>query len=176
MPSNKNQQALTDIEAKIDSAKAIFLASYSGLSVKDQQTLRAKVKEAGGELKVTKNTLMKLALKNRGIDTESIASELEGHNITLYAGDDPVSPLKVIVDFARDNEKPVLKTGLLGKEILSLEKIEQLASLPSKLELIAKLIGQIQAPIYGFVNILSGPTRSLVYALSAIRDQKQSNS
>ena len=169
MTNAKNIASVKQIEDQLDQVKAIFIADYSGLNVSAQQELRIKVKEVGGELKVTKNTLLKLALKNKGVDVDSIASELEGQNITLYATDDPAAPLKVIVDYAKENEKPVIKAGVLGKDILSMAKITQLASLPSKTELIAKLIGQIQAPLAGMVNVLSAPARNLVYALNAIK-------
>ncbi len=173
MPNQKNLEEVKNLEQQLDQVQALFLANYSGLSVKDQQELRAKVKEAGGYLKVTKNTLLKIALKNKGFDVETLSEALTNQNITLFATDDPVAPLKVMVEFAKEHEKPEVKAGFLGKEALPLEKITQLASLPSKDELIAKLMRTIQGPMSGLVNVLSAPTRNLVYALNAIKEKKE---
>jgi len=172
MPNTKNIQEVQELEGKLEASSAVFLADYAGLSVNKQVELRDKVRVAGGDLKITKNRLLKIALSNKGHVVENIKDALTGPNITLFAGNDAVAPLKALVEFAKDNEKPSIKAGILGKELLSMDKIVQLAALPSKAELISKLIGQIQAPVYGLVNVLSAPTRNLVYALSAIKDNK----
>lgn len=177
MVNVKNKTELQKLEDKLEGSSAVFLADYSGLSVKDQVALRDRVREAGGELRITKNRLLKLALKNKAIDTDSFASDLLGPNITLFAGKDPISPLKALVEFAKGNEaeKPAIKAGVMDKEILTLEKVKQLASLPGKNELIAKLLGTLTNPARNMVNVLIAPTRNLVYALSAIKDKKAVN-
>lgn len=170
MPNLKNQSQLKDLESKLDSVSAIFLADYAGLNLKDQRNLRAKVRAAGGELFVAKNTLLKIALKNKGYDAEAISEFLKGPSITLFAGGDAVAPLKAMVEFSKANEAelPKLKTGILGKETLSITKVMQLAELPSKNELIAKLLGTLSNPARGLVSVISAPMRNFVYALSAI--------
>lgn len=170
MPSQKNLDEVKSLESAIADSSAVYLADYAGLSVNDQVELRAKVREAGGELKIAKNRLLSIAMKNRGLNPDDLGDNLTGPNITLFAGEDAVAPLKALVEFAKDHEKPSVKIGLLGQELLSMEKLTQLAKLPSKAELIARLIGQIQAPVRGIVNVLSAPSRNLVYALSAIKD------
>lgn len=174
MPNKKNVSEVKVLEEKLAGSSAVFFADYAGLTVKAQGTLRNAVRAAGGELKVTKNRLLKIAMKNKGYDTDAIASELVGPNVTLFTGNDPVAPLKALVDFAKANEmeKPTIKAGVLGKEVLSITKVKQLASLPSKGELIAKLLYTIKAPLSGMVNVLAAPTRNLVYALAAIKDKK----
>jgi large subunit ribosomal protein L10 len=174
MPNTKNIAAVKEIKEKVASAQAIFLADYKGLDLKSQRELRQKVKEAGGELIVTKNTLLKIALSDNQVDVDKIAQELEGQNITLFAVSDAISPLKAMVEFAKGQEsnQPSLKTGILGKEILALEKVKQLANLPSKTELIAKLLGTLTNPARNLVGVLSAPTRNLVYAISAISKKK----
>ncbi len=174
MPNQKNLEEVKKLEEQLDQVQALFLANYSGLKVKDQQELRAKVKEAGGYLKVTKNTLLKIALKNKGFEVETLSEALTNQNITLFATDDPIAPLKAVVDFAKEHEKPEVKAGFLGKEVLSAVKISQLASLPSKDELIAQLMRTIRGPLSGLVNVMVAPTRNLVYALNAIKDKKSS--
>lgn len=170
MPNQKNQSQVKELEAKLDSVQAIFLADYAGLNLKDQRNLRAKVREAGGELFVAKNTLLKIALKNKGYDADAISEFLKGPSITLFAHADAVAPLKALVEFSKSNEAelPKLKTGILGKETLSITKVMQLANLPSKNELIAKLLGTLSNPARNMVGVLSAPMRYLVYALNAI--------
>lgn len=174
MPSQKNVLEVKALEESLDAAKGVFLADYAGLSVNEQVDLRNKVRSAGGELKISKNSLLKLALDKKGLKTDEIAKELTGPNITLIAVEDVVAPLKVLVEFAKNSEKekPALKTGFLGSELLTLTKIKQLADLPTKTELIAKLMGTLTNPARNLVNVLSAPTRSLVYALNAIKEQK----
>jgi large subunit ribosomal protein L10 len=177
MPSKKNISEVGELEASIEAAKGVFLADYAGLSVNEQVTLRDKVRAAGGELKISKNNLLKIALKNKGFAADSIAEELTGPNITLYAREDIVAPLKALVEFAKgsDKEKPALKAGFLGTDLLTIEKIKQLASLPTKLELIAQLMATLANPARNMVGVLTAPTRNLVYALNAIKDQKNAN-
>lgn len=174
MPNQKNITEVNKLEEKIGSSQAVFIAEYQKLDSAAQADLRAKVIAAGGELQVTKNTLLKIAAKNHGIDVDKVSNEFEGPTITLFATNDAVAPLKAVVDFAKnmESEMPRVKVGFLNKEILTVEKVKQLANLPSKLELLGKLIGQIQAPVYGMVNILAAPTRNLVYALNAIKEKK----
>lgn len=174
MPNLKNQGQVKELESKLDSVSAIFLADYQGMNTKDQRNLRAVVREAGGELLVAKNTLLKIALKNKGYDAEAVSAFLKGSNVTLFAGADAVAPLKALVEFAKkqDKELPMVKTGFLGKETLTVEKIKQLAALPSKTELIAKLLGTLSNPARNMVGVLVAPMRNLVYALSAIKDKK----
>jgi large subunit ribosomal protein L10 len=177
MPNQKNLSEVKELEAKLAESSAVFLADYAGLTVKAQGELRNAVRAAGGDLRVSKNRLLKIALKNSGYDTDALQAELTGPNLTLFAANDAVSPLKALVEFAKANEleKPSIKTGVLGKEILSITKIKQLASLPGKNELIAKLMYTIKGPLSGMVNVLAAPARDLVYALNAIKEKKAAN-
>jgi large subunit ribosomal protein L10 len=170
MPNTQNIKAVAELEGKLAKSQAIFFAEYAGLTVKEQVTLRQLVQAAGGDMTVAKNSLLKIAMTNKGMDAKALESELTGPNITLFAESDPVAPLKALVTFAKTNEKelPKVKAGVLGMEVLSLEKVLQLSALPSKNELIAKLLGTLSNPARNMVSILVAPMRSLVYALSAI--------
>ncbi len=170
MPNKQNIAAVAELETKVSGAQAIFLADYAGLTVKEQVTLRDKVRAAGGDMTVAKNSLLKIAMTNKGYDTASLNDHLTGPSITLFATGDAIAPLKAMVEFAKANEKelPKIKAGILGKDILSMEKVMQLAALPSKNELIAKLLGTLSNPARNMVGILVAPMRSLVYALSAV--------
>lgn len=170
MPNKQNIAAVAELVAKLDKVQAIFIADYAGLTVKEQVTLRDLVRTAGGTITVAKNSLLKIAMTSKGYDLATIEKELTGPNLTLLAQNDAVAPLKAMVEFAKGNEKnlPHVKAGILGKEVLSMEKVMQLAALPSKNELIAKLLGTLSNPARAIVSVLSAPMRNFVYALSAI--------
>jgi len=172
MPSKQNQNQVKDLKERLEKAKSVVLADYAGLSVNLQQELRAKVVEAGGELTVAKNTLLKIAAKELKYPIDNLADSFTGPTITLFSYEDPVAPLKALAEFARDNELPSVKAGFLNKEALTKDQVEALAKLPSKVELIAKTVGTIKAPLTGFVNVLSGNLRNLVFALKTIEKSK----
>lgn len=174
MPNKQNIKAVAELVTKLDKVQAIFIADYAGLTVKEQVELRDKVRAAGGSVTVAKNSLLKIAMTDKGYDFASIEKELTGPNLTMLAENDAVAPLKAMVEFAKTNEKnlPKVKAGILGKEVLSMEKVMQLAALPSKNELIAKLLGTLSNPARNMVGILVAPMRSLVYALSAINKKQ----
>lgn len=174
MPNKKNVNSVKNLESKLETTQALYLADYQGLSVKDQTELRRRVKEAGGELTIAKNRLLKIAMRNKGFEVESIDTFLKGSNITLFAQNDPIAPLKALVDFSSKNEKelPAIKMGILDKKALSIKEVLHLASLPSKTELIAKLLGTLTNPARNMVGVLSAPIRNFVYALNAIKERK----
>jgi large subunit ribosomal protein L10 len=179
MPSQQNIDQLQVISDKVTQSKNIILADYSGISVSDQTNLRSQIKPVGGELTVAKNNLIRIALKKRSQDLPEVAdSALNGPTAIMYGFEDPVSATKVLVEFAKSHETIHLKAGLLIGEDASTDQyldedaIKNLAKLPGKDELRAKLVATLQAPISGFVNVLSGNLRGLVQVLNAIKDQK----
>lgn len=179
MPSIRNQNQLKGLKDKFSRAKSVVFADYAGLSMADQTKLRTDVAAAGGEFSVAKNTLIKLALEGSHPSRSGMKSELQGPTAVLFAYQDEVQPLKILVKFASDHELPKVKGGWLGKLItgearqtLTLDQVLALAKLPGKEELIVKLMGQIQGPMYGMVRTLNGNITKLIYALEAIRRVK----
>lgn len=173
MPSQKNQQLLDSLKAEMEASKSVVVANYSGLNVEAQNDLRAKLTQVGGNLLVAKNRIFKLAARDsvsEGIDT--LEAALEGQNAFLFSKEDAVGAIKILFEFAQNNEALEIKLGILDDRVLSYEETEALSKLPSKPELIAQLISRIQGPSYGLVNVLNGPTRGLVNVLNAIKDQK----
>ena len=170
MPNKQNIKAVAELVEKLDKVQAVFIADYAGLTVKEQVELRNMIRTAGGSVTVAKNSLLKIAMTSKGYDISSLEKELTGPNLTLLAEGDAVSPLKALVEYAKGNEKnlPKIKAGILGKDVLSMEKVMQLSALPSKAELIAKLLGSLSNPARNLVSVLSAPMRNFVYALSAI--------
>lgn len=174
MPNKQNIQAVAELVAKLDKVQAIFIADYAGLTVKEQVELRDRVRAAGGTMTVAKNSLLKIAMTDKGYDLSTIEKEMTGPNLTLMAETDAVAPLKAMVEFSKTNDKnlPKIKAGILGKEVLSMQKVMQLAALPSREELISKLLSTLTNPARNMVSILVAPMRSLVYALSAVSKKK----
>jgi len=172
MPSQKNQDQVKILQEKLAKAKSIVLADYRGLPVNLQQDLRQKITQVNAELIVVKNTLLKIALKQEKFDLKPLLDSFTGPTITLLAYEDEIAPIKALAEFAKDNNLPTIKAGFLNKDPLSKEKVEQLAQLPTKVELLTKTVGTIKAPLSGIVNVLSGNLKNLVYALKAIKTQK----
>jgi large subunit ribosomal protein L10 len=175
MPSQKNLDQIKDLKDKLTRAKSVVLADYRGLSVSLQQDLRQKILDAGGELLVIKNTLLKIALKEENFDFETLVDSFTGPTITLFAYEDSVAPIKALAEFAKEHELPQIKAGFLSKDPLTKDQVEELAKLPTKLELLAKTVATVKAPLTGFVNILSGNIRNLIYALEAIKQKGGGN-
>ena len=164
MPSKRNIQQLTDLKDRVSKAKSVVFTDNSGLNALGQSQLREKVIAAGGEMIIAKNTLLRLALNAENDEL------MIGPTAVLLAYQDEVLPIKVLAEFAKANERPVIKGGLLGTSPLSAEQVMELAKLPNKLELLVKLMQQIQGPAYRLVRTLNGNIQKLVYVLQARGD------
>lgn len=151
-------------------AEISFLVDYKGLTVSQVTELRAKLREAGAQMAVVKNTLMRLAVKETG--SEVLTDLFKGPNAIIISKDDPVAPAKVISDFLKTNEKIQLKGAALGGKLLSEDDVIQLAKMPSKEELLAKLVYTLNAVPTNLVNVLAGVPRSFLNVLNAVKDQK----
>lgn len=163
------EEKVKKIKEKIAAAKLVVLTDYSGMSVKQITGLRRKLDESKAEYRVFKNTLMGWALPDTMSD---LKPSLNGTVAVLFGYEDIVLPLKTLVKFSEDEEKPKVIKGLVEGVLYEKDKIVALSKLPSREELLAKLVGQLQSPIYGLVNVLAGNLRKLVYALNAIKDKK----
>jgi len=172
MPTQRKAETIQLIKEKIENAKAVVLTDYRGLNVAQVTDLRKKLREAGVEYKVLKNTLTGIAAKEVGVD-ESIGTYLEGPTAVAFTYDDPVAVAKVLAEFAKGNDKLKIKGGILQKKVISAEGVEALAKLPPKEVLIAQVLAGMQAPISGFVNVLQGTIRNFVGVVDAIRKQKE---
>lgn len=120
-------------------------------------------------MRVAKNTLTRIAAHGREIT--GLDESLVGPTALVFAWEDPAEPAKIVRNFARSSGTLTIKSGVMAGEILTVEQVEAIAELPSREELIAKVVGGVAAPIYGLVNVLSGPVRSLAYVLQARKDQ-----
>jgi len=138
---------VAEVSAKLANAQTMVVAEYSGVQVADLTTLRAKARDAGVYLRVLKNTLVRRAVV--GTPFEPLAQQLAGHLI-YGISEDAVAAAKVLNDFAKGNDKLVLKAGCYSGEVLDKAAVQALASIPSREELLARLLGVMQAPVSGF--------------------------
>lgn len=146
----------------------IVVAHYSGLTVAQMTALRVKMREAGGGVRVAKNRLVKLALK--GTDAEPISDLFEGPTVIAFSKD-PVAAAKVAIDFAKANEKLVIRGGAMGRTALDAEGVKALATLPSLDELRGKLVGLIASPATKVAQVLNAPAAQLARVLSAYAEK-----
>ena len=169
----QKKAVVAEVSQAIVGAQAAVVAEYRGLTVAQMTELRRKARESSVFLRVVKNTLAKRAIS--GSEFECLADQLVGP-LAFAASEDPVAVAKVLSLFAKDNEKLLIKSGAMGGKVISLEEIQALAKLPGREELLAKLLGTMQAPIQKFVQTLNEVPTSFVRVLAAVRDQKQAAS
>lgn len=170
MPSAKNTEALEQIKADLTDVQAVWVVDYRGLTVKESQELRRSIRESGAIMKVYKNTLMQIALKE--MEMPEMDQVLSGPSAFIFAGGDPVASAKTIRDFAKKNETLVIKGGIMDGGFVDADAVQKIASLPSREELIAKLLGSLQNPMSQIVRVLNGPAEQLARTIGAIADQK----
>lgn len=163
---------VAEIKELLTSSKCTILVDFSGLTVAQDTQFRVKMREAGIRYNVVKNTLLRIAAEQAGI--EGLETYLEKNTAIAVAPEDPVAVAKIVTDFAKESKILKVKAGVLDGKVITAEEIKALAALPPKEVLIAKLLGSMNAPITGFVNVLQGTIRNVVYVLDAIREQKES--
>ncbi len=159
-----------DLAEKLKNSKAVVFSDYKGLKVKDMTILRRELRAEGVDLSVVKKTLINIALKDAGIEMD--ISALEGQIAIAVSEKDEVAAAKIIAKLAKVNQNLKIVGGILGVKELTADEVNALAKLPSKEELLAKLVGTLNAPVSGFVNVLAGNLRGLMTALQAIADKK----
>lgn len=165
-----------EVQTKLDEADGALLTEYRGLNVPELAELRKALRDAGGEYKIYKNTLVRIAAANAGID---IADDmLTGPTAIAFvnggadgAPGDAAAVAKALKDFAKGNDKLVLKGGVLDGAVVSADDIKALAELPSREVLLSQIAGLLQAPLAEFVNLLDAVPREFSYALQALIDE-----
>ncbi len=155
-----------EIKDKLSRAKSVAFVDYRGLTVAEDNAMRREFKKNGSEYKVYKNRLMLLALNELGI--QGADEYLQGTSAVAFSYDDEVAAAKVVCDAADKTKKLTVKFGLLNGTIVEGKEIEELAKLPSKEVLLAKLLGTLNAPASALCRVLNAPTQGLAIALNAI--------
>jgi large subunit ribosomal protein L10 len=171
MVMKEKEIIVADLEQKLKDNSLVLLTEYRGLTVSEISELRSKLKPLKCEYKVIKNSLSKIALKNSGF--EEFSKLMEGPIAMAFDKDDPVGPVKVLVNFAREHKNLKLKAGLLSKKVITDKDINTLANLPSREALLAQSLNAMQGPIVGLVNALNGVILNFVYVIEAVKKQKE---
>lgn len=170
----KKHEIVEDLSEGFEGAKSFVLTDFSGIDVDEMTELRAKMREAGVSYTVVKNTLLRRIFSNVGIeDGEVFLGRIEGPTAVAYS-DDEVMPAKVISEFAEDHGgRPSIKAGFVAGESMDIDGVERLAKVPSREELLSRLVGSAQSPLQGFVCVSSGIIRKFLYAVNAVRESKE---
>jgi len=166
----EKKAVVAEVSEKVASAQAIVLAEYRGLTVSEITTLRAEARKSDVYLRVLKNTLVRRAVE--GTPFSALTDDMVGP-LMFGISADPVAAAKVMNNFAKDNDKFVIKAGAMPNAVLDPAGIKALATMPSREELLAKLLGTMQAPIAKFVQTLNKVPTKFVRGLAAVRDQKE---
>ena len=170
MKRTEKEQIVAELSEKLRDAKALYYTDFTGLNVKRMTELRRRLRKAGVEYVVIKNTLALRAVSGSGL----VGDRLRGPT-GVVIGKDPVAAAKVLSDFARENEqKPEVKGGLLEGRRIESAQVKQLASLPPREQMLAELAGGLQGPLAAFVGALNGLLYTFAGALEALRMQRES--
>lgn len=171
LTKNQKIELVKVITEKLKEAKSSVFVDYKGLKVKDATELKKELRASGVEYVVVRKTLLDIALKNAGVENVSVKS-MEGQIALSLSNTDEVSAAKIIDKFAKTNENIKMLGGVLGVQAMSAAEVNALAKIPSKEQLLGQLVGTLNAPVSGFVNVLAGNLRGLVQVLNAVKEQK----
>lgn len=172
MALNREEKAavIEEVSAQVAQAGSIVLAEYRGLTVEKITQLRKQARESGVYLRVLKNTLVRRAVKDTPY--EKLADQMVGP-LMYGISADPVAPAKLIASFAKANDQLVVKGGAMPNVVMDVAGVQALATMPSREELLAKLLGTMQAPVATFVRTLNEVPTKFVRALAAVRDKQE---
>ena len=170
-PRPEKVAVVDDVRARLDQADAVIVTEYRGLKVKDLAALRRSLAPLGGEYRIFKNTLVRIAADQGG--PGSFAELLVGPTALTFVRGDAAAVTKALRDFARANPLMVIKGGLLGMSVLGVEATVALADLPSREVLLARLAGGLAAPMQALAGLLAAVPRNFAYGLAALRDQRE---
>jgi large subunit ribosomal protein L10 len=174
MPKTKLQKQviLRNLVEKSKKAKSIVFTKFDGLGVKENEELRNNLKKENSEYYVAKKTLMSLAFKDMNLEALDVRG-FEGKIAAVFGYEDEVAPAKIVDKFKKGKEDKIsFVGGILDNKVISAEEVTALSKIPSKQELYAKLVGSINAPVAGFVNVLAGNIRGLLNVLKAVEEKK----
>jgi large subunit ribosomal protein L10 len=164
------KEVVAEVSARLANAQAVVLAEYRGLAVEDITVLRREARASGVYLRVLKNTLARRAVK--GTPFEKLTDQMVGP-LAYGISDDPVAAAKVLHAYAKKNDKLVIKGGAMPNYVMTGKEVGNLATMPGREQLLATLLGTMQAPIAKFVQTLNEVPSKFVRTVAAVRDQKE---
>lgn len=166
----QKEEALNALTETLKSMESAVFTSVSGYTMEDANILRDKGRESGVTITMAKKTMLTRAFKNVGVEINT--DDLTGSILTAIGSHDVIAPAKLMAEFAKGRDTIAIAGGVLEGRVMSATDIMTLATLPSREELYARLVGSINAPVSGFVNVLAGNMRKFLYALNAIQETK----
>jgi len=172
MPTPEKIKAVEDFSKQLEEHKNVIVTDYRGLTVEEMNDLRNQLREKGVIYQVVKNNLIKIALKNAQIN--GLDEYLFGPSAIAFSKDDPISPSKIIVDFAKKQEKLRVKGGYSDGKVINQSDIKAFSQLPSKEILLTRLVAGLMRPLNQLTNVVNGPIRKLAIALQEVSQQKKS--
>lgn len=170
MPNAQNVETVAKIREELEGVAAVWVVDFRGLTVKESQQLRRDIRAAGAHMTVYKNTLMKLALADKGLPT--MDEFLEGPSAFVFAEDDAAAAAKAVKEFAKENQKLVIKGGIMEGRQYDAEQVEAIASLPSREELLAMIAGAISGVARGLAVSINEIPSGLARSISQVSEQK----
>lgn len=170
MDKLQKEELVKGLQEKLSTAKVVITTDYKGLDVEAISDLRRKLKDAGVEYQVVKNTLLRRIAEDNQMAL--MAECFKGPSAIAYSFEDPVAPAKVLTEFAKENDNLEIKAGVMEDQLLDLAAIKALSSLPSKEVLLAQLLSTINGVPTSFVRVLNAVPQGFVNILSALKDQK----
>jgi large subunit ribosomal protein L10 len=173
MSANKDAKVaeVAEIKQKLERASGVVVVEYMGMNVLEVTELRNQLRRSSVEYRVLKNTLVNRAADELAI--EGLEPFLKGPTALAFGYEDPTQPAKVLTEYMKKVNKLQIKCGLVDRKLVKAKEVEALAKIPPKEQLVAKMLGSMNAPIANFVGVLNGPARALVCALRAVQDQKE---
>ena len=173
MARPEKEAAVQDIAEILDKAKGVFVTDFEGLNVEEISEFRSKCRESSVQYLVVKNTLAKLAADRAGWN--ELENYFSGPSALAFSYDDPAAPARVIKEFTRKFDKPQIKVSIFEGMFYGPDKVEAIASLPSKEELLTRMVRGFNNPIHGLVGNMSGIINKLVRTLEAVRQNQQNS-
>ena len=173
MPNEKNKEIVSGLKEKLSRAKSILFTDYLGIKSGDANLLRQKMKENDAEMVVAKNTLLKVAMsdqKNSGMTKAE--KDLDGSTAAVISYSDPINAIKAFFDFTKTMEYPKVKSAVIDTDYFDADQVQVIKTIPTKQELLTRLVVNIKSPLNGFAKVLNGVQTKFVYAINEISKSK----
>ncbi len=169
MNRTEKAEVVDRLAGRLAKSSTLYLTDFTGIAVKPMTELRRRMRQAGVEYAVVKNTLALRALEAASVI--GVGEVLTGPTAFVFAGDDPVTAAKLLADFQKEHDALTIKAGLVGGQPITAAEIKRLASLPARDQLLGQAVGLMQAPLQGFIGALGGLLHQMVGVLEALREQ-----
>ena len=169
MDRAQKEAVVAELDKAFAESGSVVVCHYAGLTVAQMSDLRIQMKNAGGQVRVAKNTLAKIALEGKAC--EGLKEHLVGQTVLAYA-EDPVAPAKVIEAYAKKNEKLVIIGGAMGAEVFDAEGVKSLAKMPSREEVIASIVGALMAPASNIAGAITAPASNIAGILKTLEEKE----